>query len=116
MAVNIRSIKIAVISVLVLAISIGGVIFAGYLVKLDREIRDRFAGARWALPAQVYAAPQELSAGLPLNSGDLVHELQRLGYRYDARLEMTGTCSARSARAEANSRGSHFWVVAVGRG
>src|SRR3546814_8883545 len=74
MAVNIRSIKIAVISVLVLAISIGGVIFAGYLVKLDREIRDRFAGARWALPAQVYAAPQELYAGLPLNSGDLRSE------------------------------------------
>src|SRR3546814_17635674 len=94
MAVNIRSIKIAVISVLVLAISIGGVIFAGYLVKLDREIRDRFAGARWALPAQVYAAPQELYAGLPLNSGDLVHELQRLGYRDDARLAMTGTRSA----------------------
>src|SRR3546814_7314198 len=94
MAVNIRSIKIAVISVLVLAISIGGVIFAGYLVKLDREIRDRFAGARWALPAQAYAAPQELYAGLPLNSGDLVHELQRLGYRDDARLEMTGTRSA----------------------
>ncbi|HET8882402.1 MAG TPA: transglycosylase domain-containing protein, partial [Solimonas sp.] len=109
MAVNTRSIKIAAISVLVLLLSIGGVFFSGYLIKLDKEIRSRFAGARWALPAQVYAAPQELYAGLALNARDLVHELQRLGYREDARLEMTGTYSAGAQRVDLNARGFDFW-------
>ncbi|NGY06105.1 penicillin-binding protein 1B [Solimonas terrae] len=109
MAVKSRSRLVILVSLLVLVASIGGAIFAGYLVKLDREIRERFAGARWALPAQVYAAPQELYAGLPLNSDDLVHELQRLGYRQDARLEMTGTYSAGAQHVDVYARGFDFW-------
>ncbi|MFT4045908.1 MAG: penicillin-binding protein 1B [Solimonas sp.] len=96
-------------AVLLLALSVGGVFFAGYLLKLDREIRERFAGARWALPAQVYAAPQELYAGLALNAHDLVHELQRLGYREDAQLGMTGTYAAGAQRVDLYARGFTFW-------
>jgi penicillin-binding protein 1B len=109
MAVNTRTLKIAGISAAVLLLSVGGVLFAGYLLKLDKEIRDRFAGARWALPAQVYAAPQELYAGLALNAQDLVHELQRLGYREDARLGMTGTYIAGAQHVEVYARGFDFW-------
>ncbi|WP_028007582.1 penicillin-binding protein 1B [Solimonas flava] len=109
MAVSFRSVKIVAISALVLLLSIGGVFFAGYLIKLDREIRDRFAGARWALPAQVYAAPQELYVGLPLNARDLVHELSRLGYREDAELGMTGTYSAGAQRVDLYARAFSFW-------
>ncbi|NKF22560.1 penicillin-binding protein 1B [Solimonas marina] len=109
MAVNSRSIKIGVISVLVLAISIGGVLFAGYLLKLDKEIRDRFAGARWALPAQVYAAPQELYVGQGINAHDLVHELQRLGYRQDATLGNTGTYVGGAQHVDLYVRGFDFW-------
>ncbi|WP_043113666.1 penicillin-binding protein 1B [Solimonas soli] len=109
MAVNTRSLKIAAVSVLIVVLSIGGVFFAGYLIKLDKEIRDRFAGARWALPAQVYAAPQELYAGLALEPKELVHELQRLGYREDAQLGMTGTYSAGAQRVDLYARGFTFW-------
>lgn len=109
MAVNLRTLKIAAISAVVLLLSVGGALFAAYLVKLDREIRERFAGARWALPAQVYAAPQELYVGLPLNAKDLVHELQRLGYREDAQLDMTGTYVAGAQRVDLYARGFDFW-------
>ncbi len=109
MAVNSRNIRIAGLSFLLLALSIGAVVLAAYLIKLDREIRERFAGARWALPAQVYAAPQELYAGLPLDAADLVHELQRLGYRDNARLDMTGSYAAGAQRVDLYARGFDFW-------
>lgn len=109
MAVNLRSLKIAAISVLIITLSIGAVVFAGYLIKLDKEIRERFAGARWALPAQVYAAPQELYTGLALGPKELVHELQRLGYREDPTLGMTGTYAASAQRVDLYARGFTFW-------
>lgn len=62
-----------------------------YVVQLDDEVRTRFAGARWTLPAQVYAAPLELYPGLALNRAQLQQELQRLGYRGLATLDGTGT-------------------------
>lgn len=104
-----RSAKVFLVSALVLLLSVGGLLFAGYLLKLDKQIRERFAGARWALPAQVYAAPQELYAGLGLNAKELVHELQRLGYREDSRLGATGTYTASAQRVDLQARGFTFW-------
>jgi penicillin-binding protein 1B len=43
------------------------------------------------LPAQVYAAPMELYAGLPLTLPALEHDLQRLHYRRTERLERPGS-------------------------
>lgn len=53
----------------------------GYVVYLDRLVTRQFEGRRWTLPAQVYAAPLELYAGLPLTPADLEQELKRLHYR-----------------------------------
>ena len=92
-----------------LVISIALIAFAGYLLKLDRDIRERFAGARWALPAQVYAAPLELYAGLNLSATDLVHELQRLGYRRVEQVGGSGTYTAANARVDLHLRAFHFW-------
>ena len=63
---------------------------------LDHLVTRQFEGRRWTLPAQVYAAPLELYAGLPLSPADLEHELQRLQYR---RAEQ-----ARAARAPTAER------------
>jgi penicillin-binding protein 1B len=52
-----------------------------YLVYLDRLVTRQFEGRRWTLPAQVFAAPLELYAGLPLTPADLEQELKRLHYR-----------------------------------
>ena len=69
---------------------LAGLVLAGAAVGavavhgLDREIRERFEGQRWALPARVYARPLELYAGRPLTTDALRTELQTLNYRVSA--------------------------------
>ena len=97
------------LALLVLVLSIGLAIFVLFLVQLDKEIRARFAGSRWALPAQVYAAPLELYPGLPLGAADLRQELVRLGYRAGMELSGPGTFTINSQRVQAHIRSFHFW-------
>lgn len=104
-----RKILLIVLAALVLAISVGMVFFSGYLIKLDKEIRTRFAGVRWALPAQVYAAPLELYSGLRVDAGELKHELDRLGYRGAGVLDGPGSYALDKTRAEIYIRAFHFW-------
>jgi penicillin-binding protein 1B len=100
----------AAFSLLVIAICVGGLLFAAYLIRLDGEIRTRFAGARWALPAQVYAAPLELYPGARMEAGGLVHELRRLGYRALTSLEGPGTFVERpGGRIDVHARAFEFW-------
>ena len=76
---------------------------------LDREIRQRFSSVRWTLPAQVYAAPQELYPGLNLPLEDLQQELLRLGYRQVAALEGPGSFVARAGALDISTRAFAFW-------
>lgn len=85
------------------------VAFTAYLLNLDREIRARFAGARWALPAQVYAAPLELYPGLTLNAADLRRELVRLGYRAGMELGGPGTFTINTTQVQIHTRAFNFW-------
>jgi penicillin-binding protein 1B len=62
-----------------------------YALYLDRLVVKQFEGRRWTLPAQVYAAPLELYAGLPLTLPELEKELQRLHYRRADRADRPGT-------------------------
>ena len=52
-----------------------------WLLYLNFTITRTFDGRRWDLPAQVYARPLELYAGLSLPQARLERELLRLGYR-----------------------------------
>ena len=79
------------------------------LAMLDREIRARFSNVRWTLPAQVYAAPQELYPGLNLPLDELQHELSRLGYREVAALEGPGSFVARKGTLDIATRAFAFW-------
>lgn len=69
---------------------LAGLLLAGLLVggvyvhHLDSEVRERFEGQRWALPARVYARPLELYAGRPLTADALETELETLNYRATA--------------------------------
>lgn len=65
----------------VLLLSLGVLAGAVYTLWLDHQIRQRFAGARWALPAQIYAAPLEIYPGMPLTRHQMRVELERLGYQ-----------------------------------
>ena len=64
---------------------------AGYAYYIDRTISKTFEGRRWSVPAQVYAQPLELFAGLALSKRQFATELDRLGYRQNVGLESPGT-------------------------
>ncbi|HWM65435.1 MAG TPA: penicillin-binding protein 1B [Steroidobacteraceae bacterium] len=80
----------------------------GYYIYLDREVTHQFEGRRWTVPAQIYAAPLELYAGLPLLQADLEHELQRLQYRRVDRLERPGTFREQMGRFDIALRPVNF--------
>jgi penicillin-binding protein 1B len=54
---------------------------AGYVVRLDRIVRERFEGQRFRVPSRVYSAPSILYPGLDWRLVDLEGTLRRLGYR-----------------------------------
>ncbi len=93
----------------VVALSLGALVFAAYVLDLDREVRTRFAGARWALPAQVYAAPTLIYPGAALDKKSFARELERLGYRLAPRLAGPGTYSVASSRIAVHTRPFVFW-------
>ena len=72
-----------VISALLLAFG-GGIFVARGVVRLDRLVRERFAGRLFRVPSRVYSAPTILFAGLDLDRADLRGVLRRLGYRESA--------------------------------
>ncbi|HTV77983.1 MAG TPA: penicillin-binding protein 1B [Steroidobacteraceae bacterium] len=93
----------------VLAVVLLGVlILAVYVVHLDRIVTTQFEGRRWTLPAQVYAAPQELYVGEPLAAADLEHELQRLQYRRADPADRPGSYSRQGDRFQINLRPARF--------
>ena len=97
------------LAALVVGLSVGGLLLSGYLIKLDQEIRTRFAGSRWALPAQVYAAAQDLYPGRRLGAAELGHELERLGYRRTETLSGPGTYVPGKERVDIQVRAFQFW-------
>jgi penicillin-binding protein 1B len=81
---------------------------AAYVVRLDRMVTREFKGRHWTLPAQVYAAPLELYAGLPLSPGDIEATLRRLGYRRVAAQVRTGTYREADGQFEVGLRATRF--------
>jgi penicillin-binding protein 1B len=80
-----------------------------YGVHLDRVVRGKFEGKRWALPARVYARPLELYQQRPLTSDQLIGELARLGYRQVQSPEVPGTYSRTGDRFLVETRPFRFW-------
>ena len=68
----------------ILALLLTGLALTPYILHLDSEIRQRFDGKRWSLPAVVYARPLELFPGLAFTPEMLEEELQLAGYRREA--------------------------------
>src|SRR6186713_1561034 len=77
-------------------------------ITLDRQVTKTFEGRRWTLPAQVYAAPLELYAGLALSGPQLEEELARLKYREVSKLERPGTYRQQGSRYEVALRAARF--------
>ena len=88
---------------------IGAAALAVYAVYLDAQVRERFEGARWTLPAKVYAQPLELYAGEKLGSQALVNRLQRQGYRQAGELSGPGTFRRAGNAIDIHTRAFRFW-------
>ena len=106
---SLRQLLYLLLATLIVSLSVGGLLLSGYVVQLDQEIRTRFAGSRWALPAQVYAAAVDLYPGRQLEPAELRRELDRLGYRHSPALTGPGTYVAGEKRIEVAIRGFRFW-------
>ncbi len=83
--------------------------FALYVGLLDRQIVHQFEGRRWDLPAQVYARPLEIYAGLRLGPGDLQRELAALGYSATKSAKTQGTYTRGAQQMGIYSRPFQFW-------
>ena len=64
--------------------------FLVWVLILDDQVRAKFDGRKWALPAHVYAQPLELYQGLRLSALDFEAELQALSYRPVSRVTKAG--------------------------
>ncbi|NVK39620.1 MAG: penicillin-binding protein 1B [Oceanospirillaceae bacterium] len=78
------------------------------LAYLDMQVRDKFEGKRWALPAKVYGRPLELYPGQPLAMDDLKAELKGLGYRFVKSASGPGQAEWASSRVRLHTRGFVF--------
>ncbi|MDA8164687.1 MAG: transglycosylase domain-containing protein, partial [Desulfobacteraceae bacterium] len=78
-------------ALLALALLLPALLLGLYALHLDHQVRLRFEGKRWALPARVYARPLELYAGLALSPEQLTRELNLAGYRPDPGLAAPGS-------------------------
>ncbi|WP_299202248.1 penicillin-binding protein 1B [uncultured Amphritea sp.] len=84
------------------------VVAAAGLVYLDAQVRAKFEGKRWALPAKVYARPLELFPGQPLSRDDLKIELKGLGYQFTSRATQPGSAEWATSRVRVYTRGFDF--------
>lgn len=66
---------------LLVAAGAGLVVLAAWMIWLDARITGQFEGRRWDQPAQVFAEPMELYAGLPLDIRSFIELLGVQGYR-----------------------------------
>ena len=78
------------------------------LIYLDAQIRHRFEGHRWSLPAKVYARPLELFTGQQLAQGQLKFELTQLGYRWVKQAKAPGQVQKMNQGMIIYSRGFRF--------
>ncbi|MBR9885725.1 MAG: penicillin-binding protein 1B, partial [Oceanospirillales bacterium] len=81
------------------------VIAAVGLIYLDAQVREKFEGKRWALPAKVYARPLELYPGQQLSAEDFRLELKGLGYRSVSSVSRPGSAHWNGGRVQLVTRG-----------
>jgi len=86
-----------------------------WTVYLDIQVKKKFEGKKWALPARVYAQPLELYQGLSLTPALFEQELKALGYSFNGDISQPGQLVKKvsvfksSIDYQIHSRGFVFW-------
>jgi penicillin-binding protein 1B len=65
-------------------------VITAWLIYLDAQIRFKFEGQRWSLPAQVFARSLEIYEGKTLNLKNLQQELKLLNYQSAYKIQQSG--------------------------
>ncbi len=84
------------------------VVGGAYIMSLDRTVRERFEGNRWAIPAKVYARPMVLQSGAALSQEVVLEELRALHYRRVGDAPRPGTYDVRNNVLFVHTRGFRF--------
>jgi penicillin-binding protein 1B len=87
----------------------GLVALVAWLIVLDRQVVRQFEGRRWNLPAQVYARPLEVYAGLRLTADEFQAELAALGYSRASQPRGQGSYARSGVRFSLVTRPFQFW-------
>lgn len=85
------------------------VLLSVWLVWLDAQVRARFDGNKWTLPAKVYARPLTLYPGQLLSAEQLQAELQWADYRPQAQISRPGTFRRSGDVFAIHRRAFAFW-------
>lgn len=80
-----------------------------YALTMDAEVRERFEGKRWALPAKVFARPLEIYAGMEIKLAEVQTELSDSGYRKTSSLDKPGDYYTRGRDVFVYTRPFSFW-------
>ena len=75
-----------------------------WLIYLDAQVRFKFEGKRWALPAEVYARSLEIYNDKPLNLGNLEQELKLLNFRKTKYPNSPGSYAIKGSQVELYSQ------------
>src|SRR5690554_1964030 len=85
------------------------VIFAVWIFWLDAQVRERFDGKKWTLPAKVYARPLQLYPGKLMTPAQLNAELVWGDYRQGGYPTTPGYYFREGDRFVIYRRGFAFW-------
>ncbi len=91
------------------AILIAIPIFVFYIKQLDQQIRKKFEGKRWDIPAKVYANPLDLYVGYPLTVKEFKDLLEQLHYRVDNHLTAEGSYKIKGQQISLKTHSFTFW-------
>lgn len=91
-------------SIFLKTLSVVCLCFIAWLIYLDAQVRYKFEGKRWALPAQVYARALEIYEGRALNIQNLKQELSLLNYRKVAHARAAGEYSIQGSNVHIVTR------------
>lgn len=106
---RLRRMLVFILGALFLASLAGTLALMFHAIPLEKTVREKFEGKRWALPARVYARPLELYSGLPLDPEELMAELRRLDYREVVNPARPGSYERKQGRFLIRTRPFQFW-------
>ena len=103
-----KKLLLALASAATLSLIAVAVLFLLAMPGMQKEIRDRFEGKRWSLPAIVYARPLELYTGQAISAQALEDELALSGYRKEQQPQGEGSYTRSANAIDLISRSFYF--------